>query len=119
MNWAANWGPQSLITFLGIPNCFHTLSRKSLAVPMEDISPVVGTAMTYLVNRSMTTIIASYPCDIGNPVMKSTVMCSQGCSGMAFGCKGAWIFLWLADRVDTLLHIIRHWTECMATNSSW
>ena len=89
MNWAVNWGPQLLITFRGIPNCFHTLSWKSLAVPMEDISPVVGMAITYLVNRLMATIIASYPCDIGNPVMKLMVMCSQGCSGMVFGCRGA------------------------------
>ena len=95
MNWAANWGPRSLINFQGIPNCFHTWSRKSLAVPIEEISPVVGMAMTYLVNQLTTTIIALYPCDIGSPVMKSTVMCSQGCSGMAFGCRGAWIFPFL------------------------
>ena len=41
---------------------------------MEEISLVVGTAITYLVNQSMTTIIALYPCDISSLVMKSTVM---------------------------------------------
>ena len=95
MNWAVNWGPRSLITFQGIPNCFHTWSQKSLVVPMEEISPVVGMAIMYLVNRSTTTMIVSYPCDIGNPVMKLTVMCSQGCLGMVLGCKGAWIFPFL------------------------
>ena len=33
------------MTFQGIPNCFHTLSRKSFAVPREEISPVVGMAI--------------------------------------------------------------------------
>ena len=122
INWAANCGPRSLITFQGIPNCFHTLSQNSLAVPIEDISLVVGTAMMYLVNRSMTTIIASYPCDIGSPVMKSTVMCSKVVRGwhLVVAVHGFSLFSFLpADRVGILRHIVGHQTECMATSSSW
>src|ERR1700720_4489027 len=89
MNCAANWGPLSLITFLGILYLLHTWSLKILATPWAVTPVCVGRITTILVNMSHITKIALYPCDSGSSPIMSIEMCSQGYLGISFGCRGA------------------------------
>src|ERR1700722_3084917 len=92
MNCVANWGPLSLITFLGILYLLHTWSLKILATPWAVTPVCVGRMMIILVNISHITRITLYPCDSGSSPIMSIEICSQGCLGISFGCRGACSF---------------------------
>ena len=92
MNWAANWGPQSLITFQGSPCLLHTWSLYMRAVPWAVSSMFVGMTIIILENRSTITRMALKPLDSGNSPMMSMEICSQGAFGISFGCNGLWAF---------------------------
>src|ERR1700720_2235973 len=92
MNCVVNWGPLSLITFLEIPHLLHTWSLKILVSPWAVIPVCVGKMTIILVNISHITRITLYPCDSGSSPIISFEICSQGCFGNLFGCRGACSF---------------------------
>src|ERR1700733_6172830 len=75
----ANCGPRSDITLSGSPNRLYTLSRRSSTVPSAVIVLLQGHKITPFVRPwSTTTMIESYPCDIGKSVMKSIEIWAKG-----------------------------------------
>src|SRR5882757_8091487 len=87
MNSATNCGPLSDMTLRGRPWCFQTLSKYNLAEPMAETVVTVSTKCPLLVTVSTTTMTESLPSDSGSSTMKSTLMVSQGSSGMGSGCS--------------------------------
>jgi hypothetical protein len=63
---------------VGIPNHLKTCVRNNRATPLVVMCVVVGKSTFILVNESTTTIMASYPFELGNGTIKSTEMISQG-----------------------------------------
>ena len=59
------------------------------AAPKAESSMLVGSAMMYLENRLMMTMMALYPDDLGSGPKRSTEICSHGVLGIVLGCSGA------------------------------
>ena len=83
MNLLMNWGP--LLTFFGSPCSEKTLSRYSVAIPLDVTVKLVGRKHDFFVNQSTTTKMVLNPFDSGNrPIMSMEITC-QGPSGISFG----------------------------------
>src|SRR4051812_13617817 len=89
MKFETNWGPRSLMTFLGIPKDLKTWSWRSSAVLVEFWVVSVGMILTILVSLSTTMKIASCPLDLGSGPMISMEMVCQGSGGGSWGCSRA------------------------------
>jgi hypothetical protein len=73
VNFDANWGPRSEMSFSGSPNLVKTHSRKRSATPSVVIVLLQGERITPFVRLwSTTTIIESKPLLRGRSVIKST-----------------------------------------------
>ena len=72
MSSDANWGPLSLVIFLGIPCSFQICFRYISINPLVDNSMVVGIRRIIFENRSMTDRMVLNPLDSGNGPMTWT-----------------------------------------------
>ena len=81
MSSDANWGPLSLVIFLGIPCNFQICFRYISISPIVDSSVVVGIRRIIFENRSITDKITLNPLDSGSGPMMSNDIDSQGDSG--------------------------------------
>jgi hypothetical protein len=63
---------------VGIPNHLKTYVQDNKATPLVVMCVVVGKSTFILVNESTTTIIVSYPLELGNGAIKSTEIIFQG-----------------------------------------
>jgi hypothetical protein len=78
-------GSQSLMIVLGNPNNFTSRLNCKAAVSLAVTLTVVVMNCANLVSLSTTTNIMFFPCDSGNPVMKSSEIISKGEAGIAKG----------------------------------
>src|SRR6266702_5809583 len=91
INLDANLGSLSLINHWGSPNRGKTCCTINPAVSSTIIASLHGMNMATLLQLwFMTVSMESYPCDIGNLVMKSSMTVSNGiASGFGYiGCRG-------------------------------
>jgi hypothetical protein len=66
----------SEVILLSVPWLVNIYLSNRLASPLAVIISVIGIIYAYLVSRSTTTIIISFPSEIGNFVIKSIVIYS-------------------------------------------
>ena len=78
MSSDANWGPLSLVIFLGIPCSFQICFRYISINPFVDSSVVVGMRQIIFENKSITDKIALNPLDLGSGPIMSNDIDSQG-----------------------------------------
>src|SRR6266576_2488016 len=89
MNPDTNWEPLSEMTFFGSPCSLKTCSRYKLATPCDIIVVLQGMKYVFLENRSTITSIISFPFDVTNGPIRSTLITSHGADGISLGCNGA------------------------------
>ena len=92
MNFEVNFGSLSLMNFSGSPNRGNMCWTMSPTVSSAIILSLHGMNTAALVQSWLVTVsIKSYPCEIGNLVIKSRVTVSKGMAlGMGnMGCNGA------------------------------
>src|SRR6266568_8882659 len=79
MNLEANFGSLSLMNFCGSPNRGNMCWIISPAVSSAVMLSLQGmNTAAFVQSWSVTVSIESYPCEIGNLVMKSSAMVSNG-----------------------------------------
>ena len=88
MNDKTNCGPQSEITFLGMPCNLKISSLKIFATPWEVILVDTRNSQIIFEKWSTMTIIVFFPFDSGNGPIKSTKIISHGASGTVFRFNG-------------------------------
>ena len=81
MSSDANWGPLSLVIFLGIPCSFQICFRYMSINPFIDSSVVVRMRRIIFENRLITDKMVLNPLDSGSSPMMSNDIDSQGDSG--------------------------------------
>jgi hypothetical protein len=96
-----NAAPRSVIKDSGAPPGLSStiLFMNRCASAGASMSFPQGRYLTYLENRSTTTIIESYvllsnPFEAGNPMTKSIERCFQGPEGMGKGCSSSYGLWW-------------------------
>ena len=90
MNLLTNWGPLSLMTFFGNPCSEKTLSRYSVAIPLDVTVELVGRKNDFFVNRSTTTKMVSKPFNSGSrPIMSTEIICHGRVEGGCL-CLSIW-----------------------------
>ena len=83
-----NCGPQFEITFFGMLCNLKISSLKIFAIPWEVILVETGNSRIIFVNRLTTTIIAFFPFDLGNGLIRPTEITSHGALETVFRFNG-------------------------------
>ena len=88
MNDEMNCGSQSEIIFFGMPCNLKISSLKIFAMPWKVILVDIRNSQIIFEKWLTMTIIAFFPLDLGNELIKSTEIISHGVLGTMFGFNG-------------------------------